>query len=873
MALLEREERLTQLTELFLATKDGRGRLALIAGEAGIGKTALVEAFCATRRDRAQVLWGTCDAVLPPRPFAPLADIADRIGGSLRDALEAGDRDAVFESVLARLRGSAPLQRILVFEDLHWSDEATLDLLRVIGRRLREIPLLVIGTYRNDEVARDHPLRLALGDIPSDVLTEIALSPLSIASVGVLAAGTGIDPAALHRATGGNPFFVTEAASSGLDEVPATVRDAVFARAARLSASAQAVLEAASVLGQRFDIDLVRRLARRGDPAVRECASSGMLIGDSAVLQFRHDLAQRAVREGLAPSKRIALHRRALDLLRREPTSEPVEIAHHAIAAGDARQVLAWAPVAARRAAALGAHRQAAEHYASGLPFVPANDLRTRAELLEGEARELTVIDEVDAAMRAQREALECWRELGDVRLEGDGLRALSQMLWFSFATDQATDAAEQAVGLLSQLPPGAELARAYAAVAQRWMTSGRDDAAALAWGERALALATALGEEPVAVHALTTIGVVQIYAGNETGWVTLEESLRRATAAALDEEAVRAVINLVEAARDLHRYELADRYRDEAMRYLAEHNLDLDIYRRRLASVLAEVALERGRWDDATELAELVLSESRTARRLRVAALTVLGRLRARRGDPDAWMLLDEGLALAGPEADMEALIPLHAARVEAAWLAGDTTRAGDEARLALAVVADLELEPWWRGELGLWAWRAGALEALPPGAAEPYALHARGRHREAAAAWDAIGCPYQAALALADSAEEIDQRRALEIFIGLGARPMARRLTDRLRARGAGGIRRGPRQLTRGNPAQLTPREVEVLLLVAEGLRNAQIAERMVISVKTVDHHVSSILRKLGAPTRAAAAREAARLGIQDGQPAAKR
>jgi DNA-binding CsgD family transcriptional regulator len=868
MALLEREESLARLSELFLATKDGRGRLALVAGEAGIGKTVLVDAFCATRRDRTQILWGTCDAVVPPRTFAPLVDIADRIGGSLRVALEVGDRDAVFNDVLARLGTSVPLQRILVLEDLHWADEATLDLLRVIGRRLRSMPVMVIGTYRDDEVAPDHPLRLALGDVPSMFVVEIPLRPLSVAGVGHLAAGTGMDPVTLHQVTGGNPFFVTEAASAATDEVPASVRDAVFARAARLSSSAQDVLRAASVLRHRFEADLVRRLSRRSAAAVHECLASGMLLADGDVLQFRHELAQRAMRDALSPSACAALHARVLDLLIRMPATDPEELAYHAIGADDARQALTWAPAAARQAAMLGAHRQAAAHYAAALTFTQARQLQTRAELLEGEGRERLAIDEVETALARQRTALDCWRQLGDVRREGDGLRALSQMLWFAGSTDQATDAAQQAVDLLSTLPPGPELARAYATVAQRWMTSGRDDAAALSWAERANDLAETLGEEAVAVHAQTTIGVLQTFHGNEAGWAMMEGSLRRAQAAGLDEDAVRALINLVEMARDMRRYELADQYRDEAMRYLAEHNLDLDLLRRRLVGDLAEIALERGRWDEAADLAELLLGEPETARRIRVSALTVLGRLRARRGDADAWALLDEGLALAGPESDAEVLIPLYAARIEAAWLTDDTTRAGDEARLALALASNLE-DAWLLGELAFWAWRVGALDALPDGTAAPFALHAAGHHSEAAAAWEAVGCPYQAAHALAESRADVDQRRALEIFIALGARPMTRRLTGQLRLRGARGIRRGPRHSTRANPAQLTPRELEVLALVAKGLRNADIAERMVLSVKTVDHHVSSILRKLGVKTRAAAARDASRLGLKDGEP----
>lgn len=867
MALIEREGSLARLKELFIGTRDGRGRLALVAGEAGIGKTALVEAFCADQGARVQVLWGTCDAVVPPRPFAPLTDIANRIGGSLGKALDAGDRDRVFDSFLALLRQSAPLQRMVVLDDLHWSDEATLDLLRVVGRRLHQIPILVIGTYRDDEVGREHPLRRALGDLPSGVVTDVHLSPLSVAGVGALAAGTGIDPVALHGATAGNPFFVTEAVASGTDEVPASVRDAVLARSARLSPEAQAVLRAAAVLGQRFEPELVRSVARQDAAAVLECQAGGVLKEDGDALQFRHELAQRAIRDGLAASERRELHGRALAALRTGREVDPARLAHHAVEAGDVPEVLAWAPLAAARASSLGAHREAAAHYASALRFGTSLDDRERGELLEGEAEELMLIDEIERALESQRAALECWRRLQDVRREGDCLRALSLLMWFAGEAQRSTDVALQAVELLSSVSPhGPELARAYAAYAGRLMTGGGvDDNHAFQWARRALELAERLGEEQVAVHALTTIGVTEIYLGIESGWATLEDALRRAKAAELDQDIVRALINLVEAARDTRRYELVDRYREEALAYLAD-DLDMDLFRRRLLSDLAEAALERGRWIEAAELAQTLL-ESRTGTRIRVKVLTVLGRLHARAGDSDPWQLLDEALALASPQ-DPELLTPLHASRIEAAWLQGDATRAGDEAQIALALAMDLTTDPWWRGEIGFWAWKAGQLERMPEESAAPYALHVRGRFRESADAWEAIGCPYQQALALSDSDEEEDLRKALGIFHSLGARPMARRVTARLHTIGARDIPRGPRSPTRRNPARLTERELEVLTLLADGLRNADIAERLVLSAKTVDHHVSSILKKLAVPNRAAAVMEASRLGLKDGE-----
>jgi DNA-binding CsgD family transcriptional regulator len=180
--------------------------------------------------------------------------------------------------------------------------------------------------------------------------------------------------------------------------------------------------------------------------------------------------------------------------------------------------------------------------------------------------------------------------------------------------------------------------------------------------------------------------------------------------------------------------------------------------------------------------------------------------------------------------------------------------------------------IDPWWRGELGFWAWGAGALDRLPDGSAEPYELHVSGRYHAAASAWDAIGCPYQQGLALADKDDEEDLRSALDIFHSLGARPAATFVVVRLRALGVRGIPSGPRPSTRSNPAGLTGRELEVLALLGQGLRNADIAERLVVSPKTVDHHVSAILGKLGVPNRAAAAEEAARLGLENGEHGAK-
>ena len=859
---------LAQLHDRLVEGRNGRGQLVLVCGEAGIGKTAVVEAFCIEAAKEVRVLWGACDPVAPARPFAPVVDIVGAGEGPLRDALHARDRNGVFDAFLTLLREPSGELRVVVFEDLHWADDATLDLLRVVGRRIRDLPLLFIGTFRDDEVGAEHPLRLALGDFSSADEVVLDVPGLSIDAVAVLAEGRGVDAATLHRVTSGNPFFVTEVLAAGPGEMPATVRDAVSARVARLSSAAQQTLRAASVLGQTFEPAVLREVAAAEPAGIDECVARGMLRRDGELLRFRHELAQWVVRESSSPADMRSLHGRALAALRRKDEIDYARLAHHAVAAGDTAAVLELAPEAARRAADLGAHREAAGHYAAVLGFKGDLDERWRAELLERHARESLLIDDVDAALASQQEALRCWRHLEDVRSEGNCLRALSLISWFSGDATHAIDFAEQAVELLESVSaPSPELARAYATLAQRYLVGLYDEAVVLSWSARALELAERVGYEPAAVHALATRGIAEVYLGQESGWAKLEESFRRSVAAELEEDAARAVINLIEAGRDQRRYDIVDTYRAEAIEYVTERDVDLNIYRRRLESDLAEVALERGRWHEAMSSAQALL-RARTASVVRLKALTVAGRLRARRGDSDPWTLLDEALASTGPQTEREQLDALHAARMETAWLGGDTARASAEADAVMPLRLDPLIDPWWRGELGFWAWGCGALDRLPEGAAEPYELHFAGRCRAAASAWEAIGCPYHQALALADDDDVESLREALEIFYALDAQPAARLVVTRLRERGARAIPRGPRQRTRDNPAGLTGRELEVLGLIGEGLRNVDIAERLVLSPKTVDHHVSAILRKLSVPNRAAAAEAAARLALEDGE-----
>src|SRR6185503_15646420 len=214
MNLLEREPALAALQGALADVAHGEGRVALVYGEAGIGKTTLVDSFARARRQPGRTLWGACDSLHTPRPLGPVYDIAQQAGSALLDRLEAGAPPrAIFAAVLEELGRRPPV--VAVLEDLHWADAATLDLIRFLGRRIRQVPALLVLTYRDDELGPRHPLRIALGDLATGAaVRRIALSPLSVAAVRTLATGQPLDATALHRQTGGNPFFVTEALAS-----------------------------------------------------------------------------------------------------------------------------------------------------------------------------------------------------------------------------------------------------------------------------------------------------------------------------------------------------------------------------------------------------------------------------------------------------------------------------------------------------------------------------------------------------------------------------------------------------------------------------------------------------------------------------------
>ena len=735
----------------------------------------------------------------------------------------------------------------------------------MLGRRAEIVPALVIATYRDDELAMDHPLRSVLGQLRiGHGVRRLSLSLLSLEAVEALAAPAGADAADVYRVTGGNPFFVTEVLATAGQRVPPTVRDAVLARAGRLSGAARRLLEATAVVPGRVDLSLLDAVAPELVDRLEECVVSGMLTPGRVDIGFRHELARVAIEESIPPDRRVTLHGAVLAALEDRQGDSPdcARLADHAEAAGDRAAVLRWAPEAAGEAARKGSHREAAAQYSRALRFARGLAIESRAELLKRRVEECWMTDQFAAAIEAQEEALECRRQLGDQLGEGDALRTLSRLMFFVGRVREGEALALEAVGLLERLPPGHELAMAYGNVSQRRMVA-EDLDAAIATGGRALELAQRLDDTEATVYALTNIGAAEFQADLEEGLGKLKRALALALEHDLEDDAGRAFFSIAHRAEVQRRFDLAEAYLGPGLEYCRERGLDT--WRLYLLGSRARMELHRGRWDQAAESAAVVLRDPRSAPVARGMALTTLGSVRARRGDPDAAAPLSEEQRLAWPTEELSLRIaPVAAARAEAAWLAGETAAVGQETDEALSL-ALRRRAPWWVGELACWRRRAGMRDWLPPGAvAAPYALSLEGESERAAKSWQELGCPYEAAMALADADAEQPLRRAYDELQALGARPAAAIVARKLRERGVRGVPRGPRPRTRANPAGLTTRELDVLALLAKGLRNAAIADELVVSQKTVDHHVSAILRKLDVRTRGEAAAEAARLGV---------
>ena len=850
MRLYERGPQLAALSEYLEATRDGTGALALVDGEAGAGKSALVSAFLA--EVAVPVVAGVCDGTLTPRPLGPVIEIAAQL-----EVDAALARDELFAAILTALGRQST---VVLVEDLHWADDATADFLLYVGRRLERVPALLIGTYRDDEIRSNAAPTRLIGELARlGVARRVPVGSLTESGVTAMVAGSGLDAAEVFRQTSGNPFFVTECLAAASTS-PGTVRDVVLARTARLSARGRRALDVASQLGLRFDADVLIEACGADADGIDDCVEQGMLMTFGAELAFRHELSRSVVAAEIPPTRRATVNRAILRVLEHRRGVDVARLADHAAAANEGDCAFRYGQEAGRAAADVGAHREAVHHYRTALRFASSHSAAERAELLDALAAECMVTDQMDEALTAAEEALRLRTEVGDPIKVGAAHVALEYICWYLGQGEAAVQHAAQAVATLEPHGPTVELGRALAGAGTFDVDRG-DPQRAIGTLRRAIEIAHLVGDPYTDSNALNSIGWAEGYYGDvDTGVTYLEQALDVALAHDLGHLGGRAYANLASVLVDNDRFDRADTVIADGLRYAEDRNLTMRYVC--VTAVLADSELKRGRWDDAIASAWCIRQRAGTVAVGHIPALTTIGTIQMRRGEPDAHATLLAAMQLAERTGELTLIAPVALALTEGAWLRGDLPGARDLIR-GLLDRSDQPLTTQHRGHLIAWAVRLGEEHEAPAGTPRHVALQINGRWQEAADAWHALGRPYERALALIEVSTPPALTEAFDILDRLGAGPAAALVAERLRSLGER-VPRGVRPSTRANPAGLTVREIEVLQLVVDGLTNGEIAAKLFVSDKTVEHHVSRILVKLGVTSRREAARTAHQLDL---------
>lgn len=859
--LLEREEPRSRLEEALTAARSGRGRMVSIEGEAGIGKTSLAVSFAEAHRSDARVYVGGCEHLATPEPLGPLCDIARDSQG--RFSLSATSQLATFEALL-RLLTAARNPALLLIEDIHWADDATLDLLRYLGRRIGAAPILIVVTFRSDEVASQSRLAELWADMPRDCRERIELKPLSRAAVSVLAGQSGRPASEIFEFTGGNPFHVTEFLATDRSAVPHSVREATLARTSRLSSLGRRTLDCASIFPRQIDQEMLRVLAEDVDCAgVEECMRSGMLNTSGKTLAFRHELARRAVHQAMAPLRRRELHAAALELLKRREHVRAAELAHHAQEAAAMEDLVRYSRRAADEADALGAHRESVQHLARALEHGAWLSNAQRADLLERQAETGDDCGAFEMAMTAIEEAIAVRKAAGDTVGLGNALRISARLHWHFGQPTLAEQHAQQALDVMRDYRDTWQYAMALSTQSQLDMLADRNDYA-IPRALEAMARAEALERWDIYLHALTNATTARCSSDVEAATPHMVAAIAEARRRSAPDLLPRLYANLAYMMTGDRRYQNLFDYFEEGINVAASReNAPLEAY---IRGTRAIALLDLGRTQEAMAEAELVVCGPYPRGTPRFNAKIALARARIRTGMPEDGVL-DELRSMPTSHRDIMRRAPLAVVDAEALWLGLPRPGALERLRAAFETALRAQGQRWTLADTALWLTILGEPVQIPDeimsGLRPGPRAHIAGRWREAAKAWGEMGCVYERAIALSmgDTAAQLE---AVALFDSLGAAPAASRLRQQMRARGARAIPRGPIADTRANPAGLTRRQSQVLSLLGEGLNNATIAERLYISPKTTQHHVSAIIAQLGASTRHEAAAAARQRGL---------
>jgi ATP/maltotriose-dependent transcriptional regulator MalT len=858
--LLERDGELAALGEALDRAIAGQGSVVVILGEAGIGKTSVLRSFMAQAKHRARVLSGACDDLMTPRTLGAIRDAAAAGDGPLATALATGDRDHLLTALREELSDRAR-PTVLVVEDVHWADDATVDVLRYLSRRITELPAMLLISFREDEVARDHPAHRLIGALGGQGVHRLRLSRLSRAGVARLAGGTAATSAPLYHLTGGNPFFLSEVlAARGDDSVPLTVVDAVLGRVHLLDPATQSALEQLAIIPSRVELALARTLL--GDLTVLAPAERrGILEVTSDAVAFRHELSRRAVEGSLPASERMQLNGRVLEVLRGRDHLDLPRIVHHAVQAGEDDVVVEFGSRAAEQAAAAGAHRQEIRFYEEVLARSQLVAPALQAAILQRLTESLFLVGRMDDALTAGHRAILILERQGATAAVGEVLSEVAPIYWVTARSADALATGHRSVDLLRADGQSPRLVFALLYLCLLMTATGQLEGLE-SRAEEAFGMAESVGVPDLIALSHTVRGRSAVLRGDRTGLADMRLGLAAAISAGNHVFAIISYVVLVQDLWDLGEFDEVEHVVEEGLDYTRER--EMDFYVKHLTAHQAKLQALRGHWTSAeATLRDLVGARTELEPGSLRYALPDLALLAGKRGTDDAAELMDWCEDFAERAGGYYDIVPAALVAIESAWLSGRPERA----RAPIQRILRYEgrgLQTRHRAEVQRWLHRLGQPQENFPDCPDVFAAGLRGDWRAAAGAWQRERAPYHQAMELLDSGDVEATMAALRIFDSLGAGPALQIARRRLRYLGVSQVPRGPQPTTRANPAGLTDRQVEILTMLSSGSTNAEIAARLVVSVRTVDHHVSAVLQKLGLTSRRQAAKAAATLGL---------
>ncbi len=777
--LLERDEELAALTRTARAmARTGRGCVVTVAGEAGSGKSSLVRAFVDQLGDDLVVAVGGCDDLLAPRSLGPLRDMAATVPGLAAALAGAASPDDVFTALLRFL---AAARTVLIVEDVHWADDATLDAIRYLSRRIPGVPALLLLTYREEEVEAAHPLRRILGSLGSASNRRLELPPLSVGAVRRLAGVQEAEAAEIHRVTRGNPFFVTEVLAAGGEGVPATVRDAVLARAGRLPPAARRLTERIAVVPSRAERWLAESLAGGDLEVLLHAERSGVISGGAEYVAFRHELARRAIEASLTVGELVQANREVLDVLLEQPDVDPSRVVHHAARALRTDLLLQHGPVAADNAQRAGAHRQAAETLRVVLEHASRLGAAGHARLLTQRAYSLYVVNDYETALPCAESAVSVAERSGDAVTLAEALMTLSRIVFFARGPMVARQAAARAVQILEKLGDDArvaaaliELARTHSNLATVGIVA-QPSAEVVECAQRALALGDRLSRDDLRAQALCYLGSGRLALGDARGAEDIDHAIALGAAEPRLETRVRCYVNAAGSAYRAGQLSQAERYVQAGLQLAADGEFAAGQYRLHLT--WAAVHASRGDWESAISALRRLLADPGQPGVMVLLVRSMLARLLARRGDPEAAVVLREAWRDPVWAADSYVAGPLVIAQVELGWLGAEPPTVAPQVWEALRLAADSR-HTAIQAELCVYLRRAGHDVTAPADAPGPWAPALAGHHETAARAWKALGDQYEQALELVGCGDGQARAAGMEILAGLGAHAAINRL-----------------------------------------------------------------------------------------------